>query len=385
MSPAAPILLVGVGGAGCSLVGRLASSLEGDIRCLAVDADAAALAACGVADQVQLGRASLRGLGAGGETGLGADAAEAATAELRRRLAGVPCVILVAGLGGGVGGGAAPVVANLAADAGCTVLALATLPFSHEGERRLASARDALVALHRASHATVPLRNDALLQLAAPDAPVTELFAETGRWVAAAVGAIAGFFAPGALLPLDPAALRSLLPSTGSRASFSTGAAEGEGAVLAAARAALASPLLPHGPEAGRHEHLLVQVVGGPSLATGECQAAVAILRAELGGDRITLLGARIDASDPAAARVSFLASTPAPAAAPAAPAPASPARARKGGRAAEPSPQQLFGFAQEENLRRGLFGTSAPNLFNGEDVDVPTYLRKGIRLPSAD
>ena len=383
MSAPAPILLVGVGGAGCSLVGRLAAALPASVRCLAVDADAAALAACGVADQVQLGRSSLRGLGAGGETRLGADAAEAETAELRRHLAGPPAVVLVAGLGGGVGGGAAPVVAALAADCGATVLALATLPFSHEGERRLASARDALVALHRAAHGTVVLRNDALLQLAPASAPVAELFAETGRWVAAALGALSGFFSPGALLPLDPGALRSLLPATGSRAAFSTGEAAGEGAVLAAARAALASPLLPHGPEAGRHPHLLVQVAGGPGLATGECQEAVALLRAELGGDRITLLGARTDA-EPGSARVSFLAATPAPAAPPPAPAPAA-GRGRKGARSAEPSPQQLFSFAQEENLRRGLFGTSAPNLFNGEDVDIPTYLRKGIRLPSAD
>jgi len=385
MSTAAPILLVGVGGAGSSLVGRLAGSLPDTARCLAVDADAAALAACGVAEQVQLGRSSLRGLGAGGETRLGADAAEAETSELRRRLAGAPVVVVVAGLGGGIGGGAAPVLAALAAETGATVLALATLPFSHEGERRLASARDALVALHRAAHGTVVLRNDALLQLAPATAPVSELFAETGRWISAAIEAISGFFAQGALLPLDPGALRSLLPSPGSRAAFSTGRAEGEGAVLAAARAALASPLLPHGPEAGRHEHLLVQVVGGPGLTTGDCQAAVAALRSELGGDRITLLGARIDAADPASARVSFLAASPSPVAPAPVAAPPSPSRGRKGARPAAPSPQQLFSFAQEENLRRGLFGTSAPNLFNGEDVDVPTYLRKGIRLPSAD
>jgi len=385
MPSATPILLVGVGGAGSSLVARLEGSLPAGVRCLAVDSDAAALAACGLADQVQLGRSSLRGLGAGGEPRLGADAAEAETAELRRHLAGAPVVVLVAGLGGGVGGGGAPVLAALAAETGATVLALATLPFSHEGERRLASAREALVALHRAAHGTVVLRNDALLQLAPASAPVSELFAETGRWISAAIGSLAGFFAEGAFLPLDPGALRSLLPTPGSRAAFSTGSASGEGAVLAAARAALGSPLLPHGPEAGRHDHLLVQVVGGPGLTTGDCQAAVAVLRSELGGDRVTLLGARIDAANPAAARVSFLAATPAPAAPAAVSPPPAPPRGRKGGRPAEPSPQQVFGFAQEENLRRGLFGTSAPNLFNGEDVDVPTYLRKGIRLPPTD
>lgn len=379
MSDAVPILLVGVGGAGLSLVARLSPDLPPGVRLLAVDADAAALGACGVADRVQLGRGSLRGLGAGGEAALGADAAESDAAELLRHLGGAPVVVLVCGLGGGVGGGAAPVVARLAAEAGATVLALATLPFSHEGERRLAAARDAAVGLHRRAHGTVILRNDALLQVAPPDAPVAELFAETGRWVASALAALSGCFAPGALLPLDPGALRALLPAPGGRAAFATGVARGEGAVAAATRAALASPLLPHGPEAERHEHLLVQIVGGPSLATGECQAAVAALRAELGGDRVTLLGARVDAAEPGLARVSFLAASP-PAVAGAEA--RRPAKGRKGAKArAAEGDQPVFGFAEEANLRRGLFGTSAPNLFNGEDVDVPTYLRRGVRI----
>lgn len=383
MADGAPILLVGVGGAGVSLVARLAPGLPANARALVVDADAAALEASGVPAQVQLGRGSLRGLGAGGEVALGADAAEADVPELLRHLTGASLVVVACGLGGGVGGGAAPVVARLAAEAGATVLALATLPFSHEGERRLAAARDAAVALHRRAHGTVILRNDDLLQVAPADAPVAELFAETGRWVGAALEAFSGCFRPGALLPLDPGALRSFLPAPGCRALFATGTARGEGAVAAATRAALGSPLLPHGPEAERHDHLLVEVVGGPGLSTGDCQAAVAALRAELGGDRITLLGARADAPEPDLVRVSFLAASP-----PAAPGaePRRPAKARRGkAKAADAADQPVFSFAEEANLRRGLFGTSAPNLFNGEDVDIPTYLRKGIRVPSPD
>ena len=225
MPEAVPILLVGVGGAGVSLVGRLAPGLPANARALVVDADLSALEASGLPDPVQLGRGSLRGLGAGGEPALGADAAEAEEAELRRRLSGASLVMVVCGLGGGVGGGAAPVVARLAAEGGATVLALATLPFSHEGERRLSAARDAAVALHRRAHGTVILRNDALLQVAAADAPVAELFAETGRWVGAALDALSGCFRPGALLPLDPGALRSFLPAPGCRATFATAAA----------------------------------------------------------------------------------------------------------------------------------------------------------------
>jgi cell division protein FtsZ len=382
MSVYSPILLVGVGGAGVTLVTRLASQLPAGVKLLLVDSDATVLEPHTQFPQVQLARASLRGLGASGESVLAADAAEAEAPELIRQLSGSSMVVLVCGLGGGMGGGAAPVVARLAADSGATVLAFATLPFSHEGERRLASARESAVALHRRAHGTVMLHNDALLQVAPVDAPVADLFNETSQWMAAALGALAGCFTPDALMPLDPGALRALLPTPGGRATFATGTARGEGAVVAAARAALASPLLPHGPEATRHEHLLVQVVGGPQLAIQDCKAAVALLRAELGGDRITLLGARVDAADAEQVRISFLAASP-PLPVGAEPRPAG--KARKGAKGkADDAAQPLFSFAEESNLRRGLFGTSAPNLFNGEDVDVPTYLRKGVRIPSA-
>lgn len=375
MSTESPILLVGVGGAGCALVGQLAPSLPSTIRVLAVDADASSLAACGVADQVQVGRAVLRGLGAGGEAKLGAAAAESELAELRRWLAGPPVVVIVTSLGGGIGGGAAPVCAGLAAEAGAMVLGLATLPFSHEGEQRQVAARDALIALNLKSHGVVVLRNDDLLQLVPANAAVTEMFAETRRWMGAALESLAGFFAPGALMPLDPGALRALFPATGCLALFATGEAAGVDAVTAAARAALASPLLPHGPEAQRADHLLVQVMGGPTLTTGECQAAVTLLRGDLGGDRVTLLGARMDPALEGRARVTVLGASP-----PATPGVTKPAKGRKSAKAADTS-QQVFGFALEQNLRRGLFGTTEPTLFNGEDVDVPTYLRKGIRI----
>jgi cell division protein FtsZ len=376
MSAEQPILLVGVGGAGCALVGQLSNTMPPGIRTLAVDADASSLVSCGVVDQVQIGRAVLRGLGAGGEAKMGASAAEADLAELRRWVAGPAVVVFVTGLGGGVSGGATSVLASLAAEAGAVVLGLVTLPFTHEGEHRQSSARDALIAINLKAHGVVVLRNDDLLQLVKPEAPATEMFAETRRWMGSALESLSGFFAPGALMPLDPGALRALFPSLGCLTIFATGEGEGATAVVSAARAALASPLLPHGPEAVRIDHLLVQVIGGPSLTTGDCQAAVALLRAELGGDRVTLLGARMDGALEGKARVSLLGASP--------PAPPGKVKAVKGKRpskAAIDASQQMFVFALEQNLRRGLFGGTEPTLFNGEDMDVPTYLRKGIRI----
>jgi len=101
--------------------------------------------------------------------------------------------------------------------------------------------------------------------------------------------------------------------------------------------------------------------------------------RAELGGDRVTLLGARIESSLEGRARVTLLGASP-----PAAAASPKPAKGRRGARQPADAAQQVFGFALEQNLRRGLFGSTEPTLFNGEDVDVPTYLRKGVRIQAA-
>ena len=299
--------------------------------------------------------------------------------------AGASTVVIVGGLGGGIGGGAAPVVARLAGEAGACVLALATLPFSHEGPRRLAAAREAALALHRRAHATALLRNDALLQLAPADAPATELFAEAARWVGATVAAIASCGDPGLMLPVDPDALRALLPAPGGRAVLAVGLARGEGAAVAAVRNAFSSPLFPHGPEAERHAHLFVYLAGGASLSVTDCQAAVAAARVELGGDRVTLLAARADGADSDQVEVVILAVTP-PGADPV------PAAGRRGGKVKGRTKgrevgadQAIFSFAEEANLRRGIFGTSAPNLIDGEDVDIPTYLRKGIRVAAPE
>lgn len=374
MERAPAILLVGLGGAGCAMVARLAPGLPADVQVLRVDTDARLVADGAPGAVLQVGRAQTRGMGTGGEPALGAVAAEAEEAALRRAFTGLPLVVLVTGLGGGTGSGAAPVVARLAAEAGATVLAFATMPFSHEGERRMRQANEGAVALGQKAHGLVFVHNDLLLQQVSTEAPLSESFAAADAWVGGALRALAAAFEPGALVPVDPAALRGILASPGSPTLFAYGVGAGPGAALQAARAAGSCPLA-HAPGAvTKVAALFVAVAGGPALTSADAFEAVGAVRLRFGGETTTLLCARIDPALGDRVEVSVLgASLPAPKPAP---------KPKKGAKAVDAG-QPLFGFATEETLRRGQFGGTPMTFIEGQDVDVPTYIRKAMRLPA--
>jgi cell division protein FtsZ len=373
MAASASILLVGLGGAGCAMVTRLAAAPMPEVAVALLDTDARSLPAGGAGATLQLGRAQTRGMGTGGESALGVASAEAEEAALRRLFTGVPVVVLVTGLGGGTGSGAAAVVAGLAADAGATVLAFATMPFSHEGERRMRQANDAAVKLGQKCHGLVMVHNDLLLQQVSPDAPLSESFAAADNWVGGALRGLASAFAPGALVAVDPAALRSILATPGSPTLFAFGAGAGEGAALKAARAAAECPLT-HAPGAvAKVASLFVHVAGGPAMSSSEAFEAVAAVRTRFGGETSTILCARTDPSLGDRIEVSVLGAS--------LPAPKTPAKPKKGGKAEDPA-QPIFEFATEESMRRGLFGGTPMTFIDGQDVDVPAYIRKAVRLP---
>ena len=374
MSAPASILLVGLGGAGCSMVTRLAAQLPDEVGVALLDTDARSLPAGGGVT-LQLGRAQTRGMGTGGEAALGQASAESEEAALRRLFTGVPLVVLVTGLGGGTGSGAATVVAGIAAETGATVLSFATMPFSHEGERRMRQANDATVKLAQKCHGLVVVHNDLLLQQVSPDAPLSESFAAADNWVGGALRGLAGAFAPGALIAIDPAGLRSILSTPGSPTLFAFGIGQGEGAAMKAARAACDCPLA-HAPGAvAKVASLFVYVAGGSAMTTTEAFEAVGAVRTRFGGETSTILCARIEPSLGDRIEVSVLgASLPAPKAV---------AKPKKGAKAVDPS-QPIFEFATEESMRRGLFGGTPMTFIEGQDVDVPAYIRKAVRLPAS-
>lgn len=375
MSTTPSILLVGLGGAGCGMVSRIAAHLPPVVRVALIDTDASILNTTAGQEAFQIGRPLTRGMGTAGELAVGLAAVEADEPALRRLFTGYSLVVLVTGLGGGMGSGGAAPLASIALDAGATVLSFATIPFSHEGERRKRQATEALEKLAVKSHGLVVVENDLLALQVAADASLSAAFSAADEWIAGSLRALASVFTPGALVPVDPAALKTILEKPGSPTLFSYGVGEGSGAALIAAKAACDSSLA-HGPGAiTKVGSLFVQVTGGLNMSATDAFEAVSIIRKKFGGEKTTLLGACIKPELGDRVEVAVLgASLPVPKPA---------AKTKKGAKGTDPN-QPVFVFATEESIRRGIFGNT-PSIFrDGEDVDVPTYIRRSVRLTPA-
>src|SRR6266498_6164636 len=185
-----PIKIVSVGGAGLNALDRIVlDGLEG-AEVLAVNTDVQSLASSVAAHKVQLGRTCTRGLGTGGDPELGYQAAIESADEIRQAIAGARMIFICAGLGGGTGSGAAPIVAQLAREAGSLVIAFATLPFSFEGKRRAAQAQDALSRLNEIANAVICFENDQMGDMVAPKAGIHQAFATADIMISQSVRSI---------------------------------------------------------------------------------------------------------------------------------------------------------------------------------------------------
>ncbi|MDB6113458.1 MAG: ftsZ, partial [Lacunisphaera sp.] len=186
------IKLIGIGGGGANAVDRLKMENLDRLQLAVINTDFKALSTSPVQDKILIGTSLTRGLSAGGDPELGRKAAEADADKIAEIVKGTDLVFLVAGLGGGTGSGAAPVVAELAAEAGAVVIAFVTLPFSFEGGRRRKQAEEALAELRRVCDAVIPLANDMLLQEGTEQTSVLDSFAQADQWIGRGVKSIWG-------------------------------------------------------------------------------------------------------------------------------------------------------------------------------------------------
>jgi len=392
------IKLVGVGGAGSNAVDRLKMECLDRLGLAVINTDHQALSTSPVQDKVLIGMGTTRGLGAGGDPELGREAAEADREKIACVLKECDLVFLIAGMGGGTGGGASPVVAEIAAEQGALVIAFVTLPFSFEGGRRLKQAEEGLAALRRVCDAVIPLPNDILLQEAADNETVLDSFARADEWIGRGVKSIWSMLSKTGLINVDFATLRQAFQQRGAKTLFGLAEGAGENAAAEAIASLKLCPLL-HTPEFSRKaDRLLVNITGGTDLTLPKVNEIMNAIAEQFGRDSHIIMGAVIDegmqgrveisvlgASDmgargsiqrrPLAARPRALAPRPEEPAPPQKTA-AAPAAAE----AATPKPaQEEFGFGEVES--RGQFERTDRNLFDGQDLDVPTYLRKGIKI----
>jgi cell division protein FtsZ len=409
------IKLVGVGGAGSNAVDRLKMENLERLQLAVINTDYQALASSPVQDKVLAGMSVTRGLGAGGDPELGREAAEADREKIGAVVKDCDLVFLVTGMGGGTGSGASPVVAEIAAESGALVIAFVTMPFSFEGGRRLKQAEEGLRALRQVCDAVIPLPNDVLLQEAADNETVLDSFARADEWIGRGVKSIWSMLFKTGLINLDFATLRQAFHTRGGKTLFGLGEGQGENAVADAIASLKLCPLL-HTPEFSRKaDRLLVNILGGADLTLPKVNELMTAITEQFGRDSHIIMGAVIDEAMPGRVEVCVIGTSdmggralpprkpvasarvrgaamprneiPEPVAPPKvptveasekmptrAPMPTSAKTA-----AATKAAQEEFGFGEVES--RGHFEKTDRNLFDGQDLDVPTYLRRGIKI----
>lgn len=289
------IKIVGIGGAGLNALDRIV--LDGLDRAdlLAANTDVQALTSSVVAQKVQLGRNVTRGLGTGGDPELGYEAAMEAADELRQSLQEARMVFLCAGLGGGTGSGAAPVIAELVRETGALVVSFATLPFGFEGKRRNAQALAALDRLQAVSNAVVCFENDKMGDMVAPKAGVHQAFAAADVMISQSVRAIVGLLQRPGLIRIGFDDLLAALRSTDGRCLFGFGESDSDNRAHDALTQALKSPLMDRGRLLEDARNLLVQVAGGPGMTLSEVEILMQELNRHIGDETQILFGTAVD------------------------------------------------------------------------------------------
>jgi cell division protein FtsZ len=426
------IKVFGLGGAGGNAVGHMAAQQYPGVEFAALNTDFRALEKVESAERFALGHKLTRGLGTGGDPEIGRAAAEEDSERLRALCIGQDIVFIVAGLGGGTGTGSAPVLARIARETGALVLALVTLPFDFEGGRRQRQAQLGLRQLKEAADAVICLPNQKLLKLIDENTNVVETFKISNELIAEGVRGIWRLMSQTGLINVDFADLCSVTRGRHSQSFFASVEASGENRAQRLIDQLLAHPLLEGGQMLTETDAVLVSVVAGPDLTMAEvhrvmeqinrhCENAHLILGAAIDpayANRVamTLIASRATVVESALRETPRNSESPSSEVSeqPSAAAPRSPEfmnpeepSARPASRFIPPAPesteqrkeQLIKGQAGSESRRkrqlakmrqgqlqldivsRGRFEKSEPTIHQGEDLDVPTYIRRGVAL----
>ena len=274
-----PIKVVGVGGAGSNALDRIVLDGMEKADLIAVNTDVQSLASSVAAHKVQLGRSVTRGLGTGGDPELGYQSAVESADEIRQVLTDARMIFVCTGLGGGTGSGAAPVVAQLAREAGALVIAFVTLPFGFEGKRRQAQAQESLDRLNEIANAVICFENDRMGDMVAPKAGIHQAFAAADIIISQSVRSIVNLIQRPGIIRIGFDDLLAVLRMPNGRCLFGFGESDSDNRAHDALTQALKSPLMDRGRMLVDAAHVLVQVAGGPGMTLSE----VEILMQEFG------------------------------------------------------------------------------------------------------
>jgi cell division protein FtsZ len=415
----------GIGGGGGNAADFMSRQEFGGVSFMAINTDAQALSQLSLAEKMTLGAKLTRGLGTGGDPEMGRAAADEDKEKIRALCAGADIVCVVAGLGGGTGTGAGPVVARVARESGALVLGIVTLPFEFEGARRQRQAQLGLRDLKAEADGVICLPNQKVFKLIDENTSVNEALKITNDLLAQGVRGIWRLLTQTGMINVDFNDLCAVVRGRHEESSLATVEAAGEGRSHEVIEKLMAHPFLENGQVLTEADTVLVSITGGPDMTMAEinrlmeqinrqCENAHIIMGAgvqeEFAGKlSVTLVASRqktrderpsARASQPAKRETGDEASAqekeimnPAPAARPASrfvpPAPSLTQQQteqlmssqQNGQRPRKKASPMRQGQLPLEIVSKGRFEKSEPTIYQGEDLDVPTYIRRGVAL----
>jgi cell division protein FtsZ len=289
----AQIKVIGIGGAGGNAVNNMILAHSMGVDFITANTDLQALNATLAPTKIQLGTQLTKGLGAGANPDIGRRAAEEDRDQLRHLLHGADMVFVTAGMGGGTGTGAAPIIASVAKELGCLTVAVVTKPFDFEGKKRKMQAEEGLRLLRANVDTIITIPNQRLLQVVDRGTSLRDAFRVADNVLRQAVQGISDLIATPGLINLDFADVQTIMTSMG-LAVMGTGVARGDNRAVEAAHQAISSPLLEESSIDGARG-VLLNVTGGPDMALHEIHEAAAIIRESAHEDAHIIFGAVID------------------------------------------------------------------------------------------
>ena len=385
-TPASPgrIAVAGVGGGGCNAVSSMAIEWQNGPSVIAVNTDAQALGGVQATTRLQIGEKITRGMGTGGDPKIGRLAAEDDFQTLRGLFSGMDLVFIVTALGGGTGTGAAPVVARAAQECGALTIAFATLPFAFEGERRMSQARQGLAELRDQADVVMAIPNQSLFSSSGQDATAESAFKRADYVLSMGVFAIWKLLMHRGLVNVDFATLRMVARHSGGMTVFGYGEGRGAGKAADAARAALNSPLIENGQAIAEAESVLISVLGGPDMTMQEIESVMTAIQGVVRKDAHVFMGTAIDPHWRDTISVTLVASQywtddrlPKEDSNEEAGEKLKADAAPRGKRRAKATQPQL-GL---DSIGKGMFKDVEPTVIDGEDLDLPTFIRRGVTI----
>ncbi len=288
----ASIKVVGCGGGGTNAVNRMVDAGLRGVEFIAVNTDRQALSLAKADTKIQIGEKLAKGLGAGAQPDIGRRAAEESREEIAQALKGADLVFVTAGMGGGTGTGAAPIVAEVARENNCLTIAVVTKPFAFEGKQRMKNADMGINELKQTVDTLVVIPNDRLLQVVSKGTSMLEAFRIADDVLRQGIQGISDLISQPALINLDFADVKTVMES-GGMAHMGIGTGKGETKTVDAAKNAIASPLLETKIDGARA--VLINITGGPDMSIMDVNEAASLIMQNADNEANIIFGAGID------------------------------------------------------------------------------------------